>query len=343
MNNNFVNELRKKNKNAVVYATNDGYAKIAGISLFSLIKNNYNLEFDIYILDDGISLNNKEKIVSMCDKYKRKVIFIDIKKDLHDLLERYLKGTIEEEQMTTYARFLLGLVLDDNIDRVIYLDCDTLVVGDISYLFKVDLQSNVVGMALDCLKSSYKTVIGLVKEEKYYNAGVMVMDMVAWKSEQCFERMVKHMTDVKNDYPLRDQDLINVVLGGKIFEISCQYNFQPIMFAYRYEGYSKVYNLNAQNWMTKEEFQKAREQIAILHFCGNTFGRIWLRNSKHPKKKEYDIYYNNSPWGEEKQEKKMWPIQYVFQFISFYFPKFVAESIGALMQYIFIYFKYQRK
>ena len=57
----------------VAYASDQNYAKHVGISLISLLENNKNLEnIHIYIIEDNISEELKEKLLSIVNRYKGK-------------------------------------------------------------------------------------------------------------------------------------------------------------------------------------------------------------------------------------------------------------------------------
>lgn len=337
----------KKDKNpcAIVYAANDNYAKIAGISISSLLKNNMELAISgIYILDNGISKKNKDNIECLCREYQASVFFINIKEKLEELsLQLGLNHFISIKEMTTYARFLISDLLPQSIKRALYIDCDTLIIKDIQELLDFNMKNKAIGLALDCFRNEYKKYIGFPENKPYYNAGIMLIDIDLWKEKECSLRIINHLKNIRNDYPLKDQDLINMVFSEDIVCLDSKYNYLSQFFLYSYDGMKYVYNISEVNWMTKEAFIDSKKNTAILHFAGNCFGRPWTRNSKHPMKKEYDKYYYSSPWFEEKQEHRKVPIQYIVQYFCYLLPQRISEIIGKMMQTFFVYFTYLRK
>ena len=63
----------------IIYASNDNYAQYLGISMLSLMENNRDMEeIVIYVLDQGIGPENKNKLQKVIRQYDRKMVYIDI-------------------------------------------------------------------------------------------------------------------------------------------------------------------------------------------------------------------------------------------------------------------------
>ena len=78
----------------VLFSSDDNYAPLLGVSIFSLLKNNYNdfNEINIIILDGGISKENQEKIKSICERFPNEITLQFIKyKNLEEIIDSYIK------------------------------------------------------------------------------------------------------------------------------------------------------------------------------------------------------------------------------------------------------------
>ena len=146
------------------------------------------------------------------------------------------------------------------VDRILQLDCDTVCVDDVDYLFDVDLQGNYVAMCEEVL-STYKPY-GM----KYYNCGVAVEDLKAMRKIKAADQMVALLSTKK--LPYIDQDAINYVCNGKIFDLPTRYNEGMVI------GYT--------------------EEPAIVHYCGF---QDWRTNLSAPRK-EYFKKYSEMSWDE---------------------------------------------
>lgn len=322
----------------VVYATNEGYASLAGVSMISLFVNNKNMEeLDVYILADGLSEESLEHFGEIAKTFERQVHIIKVQDVLKKMESQGIKGydNALDQGLTAYARLYIPELIPQ-VERVLYLDCDTLVVGDVTELFEMDLNDNVIGMAYDVLQNLYKKNIQIPLDRSYYNSGVMIMDTEKWIEKKCAERILEHTNNVRKDYPLVDQDLINVVLFDEIHTFSMRYNYLSQYFLYSYNGIKRVYQLKPPFFWEENKWE-ASENAVIFHFCGQTFIRPWYVNSHHPVKQEYDKYYAMSPWNSQKQKKYDFAKPYLLQYMLWRFaPKCVAVWCGKVMQRIFI-------
>ncbi|MDE7422309.1 MAG: hypothetical protein K2N51_01210, partial [Lachnospiraceae bacterium] len=102
---------------SVVYAANELYAPLLGISLTSLLYNNKEEKFDIYILSNGIKMKNIEKLEKTCQKYKAKLNVIDVLN-----FEKKISFNIDTcgYDITTMVRLFLGELLPQEVDKVLY-------------------------------------------------------------------------------------------------------------------------------------------------------------------------------------------------------------------------------
>lgn len=322
----------------IVYATNEAYVPLAGVSMLSLFENNKHIpEIKVYILADAISNESKERLYGIGKSYGRMAEIVDTENVLKSFEDAGTKGydNAVDKGLTAYARLYIPELIPD-ADRVIYLDCDTLIVGDIEPLYTIDLHGNPIGMAFDTLQNRYKKCIGMAETAHYYNSGVMVIDIEKWKEKQCRERIWDHLCNVRNSYPLVDQDFINIVLGQEVTLIDMQFNYLSQYNLYGYKGTKKVYELNPPYYWEESQWRMPQEAV-VLHFCGQTFIRPWYSNSKHPRKQDYDKYYELSPWAKAEQKKWKMSLPYKVQYLTCrYLPNCLAVILGKIMQLIFI-------
>ena len=89
----------------IIYATDDNYSFLAGVSIESLFENNKDAgEINVYILDDGISDNNKEQLKLVSNKYGRNLFYVNVK----DFIEQISSiTTVSYNLENPYACFCL--------------------------------------------------------------------------------------------------------------------------------------------------------------------------------------------------------------------------------------------
>jgi lipopolysaccharide biosynthesis glycosyltransferase len=121
----------------------------------------------------------------------------------------------------TYYRVLLGSILPPDIDRVLYLDADTIVLSDLRPLFERDLGAAVIGAALDRGSAQMAAKRGLAR---YVNSGVLVMDLQRWRqgdfARRCLDFAARHPEQISYG----DQCAINVVCADDVQVLEPRWN-----------------------------------------------------------------------------------------------------------------------
>ncbi len=124
----------------------------------------------------------------------------------------------------TYARLLLGRILD-NVDRVIYLDCDLLVLGSLKSLWNTDLEGNIIGAVKEPAPNEVDKHLLL---PDYFNAGVLLIDLREWRNKKIEEKCLNLDEEVMERTKLFDQSILNYVFrNGGIFSIHPKFNYCP--------------------------------------------------------------------------------------------------------------------
>ena len=101
--------------------------------------------------------------------------------------------------------------------KAIYLDCDITVVGDISELFNTELEGNIFGVVVDDVIGSveefkvYATEGVGVRYDRYFNSGMLVMDLDKYRSEDILGKFIKLLTTYNFETAAPDQDYLNVL------------------------------------------------------------------------------------------------------------------------------------
>ena len=115
----------------------------------------------------------------------------------------------------TLMRCALAKILPHN-KRVLWLDCDTIVNGDISELFDIDM----TGMYFAGVREPDKC-----KGRIYINAGVLVENLAEIRKDGFTDVMIATVNNEKLALP--DQDAINKTAQGKIIPVNGKYNYCP--------------------------------------------------------------------------------------------------------------------
>ena len=286
----------------ILYQSNDSYAAITGVSMTSLMENNKNIsDINFFVLDDKISDQNKQKMISVCKQYSRNLTFINTDKILKTLKD--LKVAPFKNTYTTYFKLIALNEVPIKTDRILQLDGDTIINGSLKDLCKVDLDGYVCAATYDCTMNSYKTMIDIPLTDKYYNCGVLLINQKEWIKNKCQDKIVKHLSSVRNGYYTVDQDIINVLFRHKIKYLNLKYNFNSGFYIYGIKESLNMYNLKADYYDTVGNITAASKNPVIYHCMGAMTGRPWEQDSIHPQNGIFDHYLSISPWKDFEKRK----------------------------------------
>lgn len=280
----------------VLYQSDNNYAAFMGVSICSLLENNKDANIiNVYIIDDSISPENKTKLVDMVQSYSRNITFLtgDIIFQKQDIVEAF-SYTGMRKNTHSYLKMFIDELLPDLNGRVIYIDCDTAVVGSLSGLLSIDMNGNTIGMVMDSLVTKSREVIGIPENECYYNSGVILIDLQQWRHNQCSKRILNHIKNIRT-YGTVDQDVLNVELKNEIYTLPIEYNLQPVHLEHPYERYTKVYK-HKEQYYSKEEIEQAVRNPKIIHYLRYIGESPWHEGNVHPGTKYFDEYLQMSPW-----------------------------------------------
>ncbi|RKD34881.1 glycosyltransferase family 8 protein [Lacrimispora algidixylanolytica] len=296
----------------VVYASNDGYARHLAVSLYSLLEHNKEADkIYLYILSMGLSEENKNRLIEIGAQFEREVIVIE----LGDLKERFsYEVDTGGFDLSIMARLFVGEVLPETEERVLYLDCDTVVNASLKRLWEMNLESNMVGAVMEpTIYPAVKESIGLSPEEPYFNSGVLLIDLNRWRKEQAQKLLLDFYSSRGGKLFAGDQDTINGALKGRIKPLPPRYNF---FTNYRYFRYSHLAKLSpVYQTITKKSFQEAKKHPVILHYMGDE--RPWKRGNLNHYRKVYDHYLSLTPWAGTKKEEGSYLYMVIYHLMDY--------------------------
>lgn len=274
----------------VLYQFDNNYAAYGGISIYSLIENcDKETELHIYLAAMNVAEENVTKLNKLCDNEHSFIHWLDVSKAI-DYINSMETGEWNGSKATWLKIFLIQ-DLPDDVEKIVYIDSDTIVAGDISEFAKLNLGDSPVAMAYDSVGQQYAKAIGT---KAYYNAGVIVYNVSVWKQPGFFEDMLSHLKKNVANYPDNDQRLLNDYFRGKIYTLPMRFNFQGVHRMYSPKTYLSVYNYDT--YYTKEQMEEAKASPVILHFF-RIFGRYpWEKDNIHPDLTVFNEYKDRTEW-----------------------------------------------
>nr|WP_081451192.1 glycosyltransferase family 8 protein [Actinobacillus minor] len=196
----------------------------------------------------------------------------------------------------TQATFYRYLVTEIPEERILYLDSDIVVDGNIEEMYFSDFNEKYALAVEDMYISHIEHYYQEFPEMKpYFNAGVLLVNNQLWKESGLTEHLIQ-MTYKYANVIYADQDILNIVLKNKWDILSNIYNYQTgVMYG------SLPVNKNLSNEEILEKYQKQAKEVQpkIIHYTSKY--KPWLNNEYFVLLREkYWLYYQLS-WEEIKK------------------------------------------
>lgn len=297
LNNEKVNQIERIN---VVYCTDDNFVDVCCVSIISLLENKGREQVYIYIIDNSISQKGKEKILQIVNKFVDAYLEFLLFPKLEESLPVKVKYDKTHLSISTFGRLFIGNLLNKQIEKIIYLDCDTVVLKNLKELFEFDLKGYVIGGVDDCKSKRYRQVLGLSSTAKYINAGVLLIDLKKWREEECEKKIISYIERYNGKIHFEDQGAINAAINPYIIQLPICFNVMTHNFDMDFHELMKFRNPVMQ--YTPKIIRNAIQNPCIIHFTSSflTKGRVWNSETNHKMKDVYVHYMKEASVTEKK-------------------------------------------
>lgn len=264
---------KEVNEIPVFFAVDNGYIPFLGVALKSLIDNTSKKnKYAIKILYTSVTEENKARI----KKYEKENIsieFVDLNKQLEEIKEKlYTRNYFSN---TTYYRLFIPELYPE-YDKAVYIDSDTICLADIADLYNVDMEDNLIAavpdgavQTIDPFKDYVERVVGVADYNKYFNAGVIVMNLKELRKYKFEEKFIYMLGKIRFEVA-QDQDYLNRLCKGRVKMIDYSWNRMPIMGKRDGDINLIHYNLGAKPWyfddvLYQEYFWKYAEKTEFYN------------------------------------------------------------------------------
>ncbi len=224
--------------------------------LRSLVGANPNVPFDVYVAYAHLTGADFEKIEKAVEGSDSRIIAIRVPDDLFQdapMLKRTSKAT--------YYRLFASMYLPENLERILYIDPDTLILNDISEFYNLDFKESLFAgcghlpMFLNFINTSR---LGMGFKSVYINAGVLLMNLQAIRKEFSPNEVFDFVERRASTLYLADQDVLNALYGDRILTLDANlYNCDERCFKNLVKRYG-----------TEGAVEFVENKTCILHYDG---------------------------------------------------------------------------
>lgn len=329
------------------YSINDFYAREAGISMIGFFENNPDYEpEEVFFLDYGIHPANKGKLDGIAARYGRRITYLNAKAVTDVVKREYpnLKGW--HGSMAPNAKPFVEQIIPNYVERLLFIDADTVVAGSVAELKTIDMSGKALGVVPVNLGGELirKGKLKLVNGNRiYFNSGVLLFNLPVWRSESCHQMIVDMLHKKINlDWP--DQNLLNNAIPERLIKtLPLKYNY----ITHYYHPRQERSWMRIGHYYSEEEIEEAISRPAIIHYLGGwVLARPWYRHCRSSKSGCYLRYKALSPWSESplfkpyeemhsprgfKQKAEYWRLKMQGECPSFRFVRMIDTAYHFIM------------
>lgn len=269
-------------------------------------------ELHIHLIAAGLSAGEKRNLALTAERAGHRMCFYEV-----DVSKVENFGPRGKWTSSVYYRLFFPELVDESVERVLYLDTDTVVVKSLRSLYEQDLEHFPVAAVYDNYVKT-QPLIGITEEHNYFNSGVLLIDVIKWRSQQITARTFQYLRDFPERILFVDQCALNAVLKGNWKMLPPCYN---MMYSILPEGISK------------KSMSKYVQEAVIVHFtlqrpwhmlCRNRLRYLYfhyLKQRRVPSSKRYTDF-----------EIGKIPAWLNIRLLEFYFDSPTIQKIWRIMQ-----------
>lgn len=265
--------------------TDNKYLQHCMAMLCSLFETNSDKHFIVHILTGDLSEYNRQQLYTLANRYRNEC-------KIYDVDETPLEGVLFRKNRpltkAAYYRLLLPSYLS-NVHRLLYLDCDMIVLRGISPLFELELEDYPLAACIDPmpLSDQHRRQLHMSANSINFCSGVMMINLDYWRKCNAQEKLIEYAKRPKKEVLLHDQDALNYVFKDKWFLLPSKWNVIP--------GYIPVVK-GSNSWMRNYDLYDYLYEPCIYHYANGivkAWDDIWSPQQKLYK--EYVLKSGMSP------------------------------------------------
>lgn len=287
---------------ALALAADEAYALPLSVVMCSALDHLGDARLEFFLLDGGLRAGTRGRLEDAARARGAELEWLE--PDLQSLDGMKLGGHISP---VTYFRLLLPHVLPERVSRVIYLDSDVLVQGDLARLWATPLRGHPAGAVQDTAAPYMDTAaafpelargghildvspvenyveLGLAPRVPYCNGGAMLLDVTTWRSEGISQQILDCLREHRRFLRFWDQYGINVVLAERITLLDPRWNVSCYL---------------SENWqetpLSAEDHAHCRTDPWVIHFIGPD--KPWHLGSRLRWAERYRAALAGTPWS----------------------------------------------
>ena len=204
----------------VLYCFDEDYEPYAATSIVSLLINSNEDNFIRLHLFCNLTENLRSFLKSLKKKYKFFFKIYNLSNEDLDILKQFPNPVISVSKIA-WTRIFAPKYIDNNIEKIIYLDSDTIILKDITEMIDISLGKNFLGAVLDYSNPKMSTYH---KIKNYFNSGVLILNLKLLRRKNLIQELINFILLNYKQLKLGDQCALNLFFKDQIKKIDNIYN-----------------------------------------------------------------------------------------------------------------------
>jgi lipopolysaccharide biosynthesis glycosyltransferase len=275
----------------VIACAADGrYVMPLAVMIKSVLSNlHHDRKIWLYIMDGGINKNDKERLINSWDTDRLRADWMRVDQSWFANMPLWGRMTV-----STYHRLLMPEFLPKSLHKAIWLDCDMIVKGNLADLWDMDLKDHaalaVQDMVVPYVSSRYGIApyqeLGILRNAKYFNAGVMVVNLDWWRQNDVAGRAFVYLRKYGKTVYFWDQEALNAALAGNWAELDPRWN--------------QIASVSGRSFFSAAHldsitYRQVVSDPLVMHFAGSF--KPWTYYNRSPSRSLYFHYLDMTVWA----------------------------------------------
>ena len=270
---------------------------VAAKSLIEANKNEAGLVI-WFLLSKDVDGDDRQRLIGLAEGMPR----VEIKcVDAASVLETYrpqMESYARQWPLAAFTRLFVDVILPESVERILYIDIDTLVTDSVQPLFNLDMEGFLFGAVPE---ADFKTSngryerLGFRKDVPFYfNSGVLLMNLDGYRKAGGHEEALRILDKIKDRIVTPDQDIMNYMGKGRTLALHPRWNHNDGLLVKQFT----ISGLPGHTYRGKigREILEAIVSPGIIHYMGQH--KPWRYNHR-PERKRYARAMESLGWSTE--------------------------------------------
>jgi lipopolysaccharide biosynthesis glycosyltransferase len=264
----------------VLFCCNPTYYQHLAVTLVSLLENNRNNRVEVHLILSARDAPLEAKLWRSLKSFQNFTL------EIHELpISDYAHFFVDNHvTVDTYSRIFAADILSPDIDKILYLDCDLVVLDDLRDLWSTDISAHVLAAVPEPYCAFRREFLQIPDNRPYVSAGVILMNLRRWRAEGLARRLSQFIETHGSSLWYWDQDAINAVLYDAILPLHHRWNVQAQIYKSKWRRYRR----------SEKDVRDACRRPAILHY--STSEKPWRFRAIVKRKLIYFDYLAKTDW-----------------------------------------------